>query len=295
MLGGWLRLAPILEIPSLKNQITYLILRKMEAKTFILTKTKTWRREVRIHILNQNKKYDAKLIPFTTENIVPSKQRNTRGHQVPAEFTTTDPIIIEALFRDPSYGKDFVEKGDPEGKKKQPTVVITETDSKLIALRNLYKLVNLPFDETLPIEVLKAQYDIHMDALGGKAAEKSAPLQIPHVPVDVKASIEAGVNTARAAYLEKYGEPIPAIVENDLGFLDALADPNFDAQKYIENKVIAAQEPPKDEEPEAPEVPEAPEADNKEDLAAKYFEKFKTNVPNPKKNDVAWIKAKLAE
>ena len=89
----------------------------MEAKTFILTKTKTWKREVRIHILNQNKKYDAKLLPFTTENIVPSKLRNSRGHQVPAEYTTSDPVIIEALYRDPAYGKDFVEKGDPEGKK----------------------------------------------------------------------------------------------------------------------------------------------------------------------------------
>lgn len=271
----------------------------MEAKTFILTKTKTWRREVRIHILNQNKKYDAKLIPFTTENIVPSKQRNTRGHMVPAEFTTTDQVIIDALYRDPSYGKDFVEKGDPEGKKKQPSIVITETDSKLIALRNLYKLIKLPFDEALPYEVLKAQYDIHMDALGGKAAEKSAPLQIPHVPVDVKATIEAGVNAARQAYLEKYGEPIPAIVENDLGFLDALNDPNFDAQKYIENKVIAAQEPQKDEngmplKAASFDVNEEL-TDSKEDLAAKYFEKFKTNVPNPKKNDVAWIKAKLAE
>lgn len=268
----------------------------MEAKTFILTKTKTWKREVRIHILNQNKKYDAKLLPFTTENIVPSKLRNSRGHQVPAEYTTSDPVIIEALYRDPAYGKDFVEKGDPEGKKKQPSVVITETDSKLIALRNLYKLVNLPFDENLPYEVLKAQYDIHMDALGGKAAEKSAPLQIPHAPVDVKASIEAGVNAARQAYLEKYGEPIPEIVSNDLGFLDALADPNFDAQKYIENKVATAQNPPapENETGDSGKTNE-PEGDDKEALAAKYFEKFKTNVPNPKKNDVAWIKAKLAE
>lgn len=267
----------------------------MEAKTFILTRTKTWRREVRIHVLNQNKKYDAELLPFTTENIVPSKQRNTRGHQVPAEFITSDPVIIEALYRDPAYGKDFVEKGDPEGKKKQPSVVITETDSKLIALRNLYSLIKLPFDETMPYEVLKEQYEIHMNALGGKASEKNAPLQIPHIPVDVKASIEAGVNAARQAYLEKYGEPIPAIVENDLGFLDALADPNFDAQKYIENKVVAAQNPPKDEEPEAPKAPDASEGDDKETLHQKYFVKFGTKVPNPKVNDVAWIKAKLEE
>jgi len=268
----------------------------MEAKTFILTKPKTWRREVRVHVLNQNKKPEALLLPFTTENIVPSKQRNTRGHQVPAEYTTSDKIIIDALYRDPAYGKDFIEKGDAEGKKKQPSLIITETDSKIIALRNLFKLINLPFDETLTYDVLKAQYDIQMDALGGKAASKSEPLQIPHVPIDVKASIEQGVNAARQMYEEIYGEPIPAIVENDLGFLDALNNPDFDAQKYIEEKILAANKPEAENAEKPEEVKKdanVPAADDKDTLHKKYFEKTGKNVPTPKVNDLAWIKAKL--
>lgn len=260
-----------------------------KAVTFILTKTKTWSRTVRTYVLGKNKKLEERSVRFTTEHIVTPKQRNTRGHVVPAEFITTDPVFIEALYCDSAYGKDFVEKGDPEGKKKKATIIVTEQDKDLAALRGLFKQAKLEMDETLPFEVLKEQYALHMAAMSGMAIKESGPLQIPHVPVDVRASIADGVNAARTAYLEKYGEPIPAIVENDLAFLDALADPNFDAAAYIEKKVIAASQ----SEEEGEKKEEAPEGDDKEALAAKYFEKFKKNVPNPKKNDLAWIKAEL--
>lgn len=265
---------------------------EQKAVTFILTDATKWSRPVRIFIKGRNKKLEERTVLFTTEHIVPAKQRVGRGHEVPAEFTTSDPAYLEAMYRDTSYGKTFVEKGDPEGKKKQNPIIVTDEDKDLVALRGLFQMANLTMDENLPYEVLKQQYAIHMSALSGIKIEKSVAKEIPHVPVDVKASIEEGVNVARAAYFEKYGEPIPAIVANDLGFLDALADPNFDAKAYIENKI--AQVPPVDE-VKIEETIDAPVADDKEALAAKYFEKFKTNVPNPKKNDVAWIKAKLEE
>ena len=266
-----------------------------KAVTFILTNPKTWTRQVRIFVLGKNKKLEERSILFTTEHIVASKQRTERGHQVPAEFTTADPVIIEAMYRDTAYGKNFVEKGDPEGKKRTSAIVVTEEDKELAAIRGLFKQQNLTIDESLPLAVLKEQYAIHMAALSGISIKESAALQIPHVPVDVKATIADGVNAARAAYLEKYGEPVPAIVENDLGFLDALADPNFDAQKYIEEKVLASEKteemPPKAD----PADLKNDLTDDKEVLHTKYFEKFKTQVPNPKKNDIAWIKGKLEE
>lgn len=260
----------------------------MEAKTFILTNSKVWRRQVRVFVMNHNKKYEERLLPFTTEHVVSTKLRTERGRKVPAEFTTQDPIIIEALYRDSAYGKDFIEKGDAEAKKKQPTIVISDKDRQLVALRGLFNVAGLFLDENLPYEVLKEQYEIHMTALSGKKMEKSTVTEIPHVPVDVKANIEAGVNAARQAYEEKYGEPIPAIVENDLGFLDALANPAFDAQEYIAKKKAEAENPSEVKTEDEP-------AETKESLHQKYFEKTGKNVPTPKVNDLAWIKAKLEE
>ncbi|MDD4971896.1 MAG: hypothetical protein PHT07_20920 [Paludibacter sp.] len=267
----------------------------MEAKTFILTKTKTWKREVRVFIMNQNKKYIEKLLPFTTEHVVSTKQRNTRGHIVPAQFVTSDPVIIEALYRDPAYGKDFIEVGDAEGKKKQPSIVINESDRQLVALRGLFKLAELPMDETLPYDVLKEQYEIHMTAISGKNKE-SKPAEIPHAPIDVKASIEQGVAAARQKYEDDYGDPIPAIVANDLAFLDGLSNPNFDAQKYIEEMIAKANVPEEEVKEQAKEQSEVKSpAEEKEALHKAYFEKTGKNVPNMKSNDLAWIKAKLEE
>jgi len=273
----------------------------MEAKTFILTKTKTWKREVRVFIMDANKKYVEKLLPFTTEHVVSSKQRNTRGHVIPAQFITTDPIILAAIYRDSAYGKDFVELGDPEGKKKQPSIVINENDRQLVALRGLFNMAGLPMDETLPYDVLKEQYEIHMTSISGKN-KVSGPAEIPHIQVDVKAGINDGIAAARQKYEDNYGDPIPTIVANDLAFLDGLSNPEFDAQKYIENKMIeqsklksdhdeGVQYTKDDQLNEALGTP----ANDKEMLHANYFQKFSKKVPNMKVNDLAWIKAKLEE
>lgn len=267
-----------------------------KAKTFVLTKTKTWSRIVRVYVLNKNKKYEERQLLFTTEHVCSSKQRNTRGHQVPAQYTTSDPIIIEALFRDLSYGKDFVEQGDAIGEKKQPSVVVTETDSKLIALRGLFQMANLPFNEALPYDVLKDQYEIHMSALSGKYSEKNQPLEIPHTPIDVKASIADGVQAARDQYKLLYGEPIPVVVANDLAFLDGLSTPGFDAKKYIEEKLVAENRFDEAEHLTKMEsLPPTPVENEKELLHKAYFDKYSKKVPNMKSNDIAWIKAELAK
>ena len=262
-----------------------------KALTFVLTKTKTWSREVRVFIMNQNKKYQEKLLPFTTEHVVSTKQRNTRGHIVPAQYVTNDPVIIAALYRDSAYGKDFTELGDPEGKKKQPSIVINEDDRQLVALRGLFKLAELPMDENLPIDVLKEQYEIHVSAKSGRKA--SAPAEIPHTPVDVKQSIEQGISAARQKYEDDYGDPVPAIVYNDLAFLDGLSNPTFDAQKYIEQKIAEASKPEEKQEEKGEEAKNP--VVEKEALHKAYFEKTGKNVPNMKSNDLVWIKAKLEE
>lgn len=268
----------------------------MEAKTFILTNTKTWSRQVRVYVMNKNKKYEERQLPFSTEHVVSSKQRNTRGHQVPAQYTTADPIIIEAIYRDSAYGKDFVEKGDPEGKKKQASIIVTDVDKDLAALRSLFKQVNLTMDESLPFEVLKQQYALHVEALSGSKMKESTATEIPHVPVDVKASLVQGMAAARQKYEDEYGDPIPDIVENDLAFLDGLSVPGFDAQKYIETKMAEAdrQDGEKDNSKDV-KKDNAPSADDKDALHKAYFEKTGKNVPNMKSNDLAWIKAKLEE
>lgn len=270
----------------------------MEAKTFVLTNPKTWKREVRVFIMNANKKYDEKLLTFTTEHVVISKQRNTRGHVVPAQYITSDPVIIEALYRDPAYGKNFTEENDPEGKKKQTSILINENDRQLVALRGLFELAELPMDEKLPYDVLKEQYEIHMTAMSGKNKE-SKPDKIAHTPVDVKQTIEQGIAAARQKYEEDYGDPIPAIVANDLAFLDGLSNPAFDAQKYIDAKLAEVEELAKNGAEttggDKPKPAKASPTEEKETLHKAYFEKTGKNVPNMKSNDLAWIKAKIEE
>lgn len=261
-------------------------------KTFILTNKRTWSRQVRVFVLNQNKKYEERQCLFTTERIVSSKQRTARGHSIAAEYTTNDPVIIEAMFRDTAYGKDFILKGDESGSLKKPSVVISETDRQLVAIRGLFNIAGLYMDETLPYDVLREQYEIHMNSKAGRAAE-SMVTQIPHVPVNVKATIEEGINAARQLYETKFGEPIPPVVENDLAFLDALADPKFDAKKYIEKKLAKSEETPDSGEEVEDSKPDL--VNEKAELAKAYFEKFKKNVPTPKVNDLAWIKAKIEE
>jgi hypothetical protein len=287
--------APILE-KLLINQNQSHILNKMEAKTFILTNTKTWSRQVRVFILNQNKKYEERLLPFTTERVVNSKQRSERGRTVAAEYVTSDPVIIAALYRDSAYGKDFIQKGDTEGKLKAPTIIINDNDRQIVALRGLFKIAGIPFDETLPYDVSKEMYEIHMSSLAGKKQEPSVT-EIPLNKVDVKASIQDGINAARQKYEEDYGDPIPAIVANDLAFLDGLSNPNFDAQKYIEEKEAEAEKGNTKEDAPAggAEQKEDAPVNEKETLHASFFAKFGKKVPNMKASDMAWIKAKIEE
>jgi hypothetical protein len=90
---------------------------------------------------------------------------------------------------------------------------------------------------------------------------------------------------ARQKYEDDYGERVPDIVYDDVTFLDGMSNPDFDAEKYIQSKLV---------EPEKVEVPEV-KAEKQEDIHALYFELNQKNVPNMKKNDTAWIKAKIAE
>lgn len=271
----------------------------MEAKTFILTNTKTWSRQVRVFIMNQNKKYEERLLSFTTESVVNSKQRNDRGRTIAAEYITDDPIIIAALFRDSAYGKDFTMKGDENGELKTPTIIINDNDRQIVALRGLFRIAGLPMDETMPYDILKEMYEIHMAARAGKKQEQNIT-EIPLIKVDVKASIQDGINAARQKYMDDYGDPIPGIVANDLAFLDGLSNPAFDAKKYIDAKVAEAEkaneiEKQADTEVEKAPVKEVAPANEKEALHASFFAKFGKNVPNMKSNDLAWVKAKIEE
>lgn len=269
----------------------------MEAKTsvFVLTNKKTWRREVRVFVMNPNKKFEERLLPFTTEHRVNNKQRTVLGRNTAAEFVTSDPTLIDAMYRDSAYGKDFTEKGDPEGLKKKPTLIINDTDRQIVALRGLFAATGLFMDEKLPYDVLKEQYEIHMSAMSGKKSDKPQATEIPHVPVDVKSTIEQGILAARQKYEDDYGDPIPEIVANDLAFLDGLSNPTFDAQKYIDAKIaeFVKENEPEGESKEEPK--ETAPANEKETLHTKYFEKFGKKVPNMKVNDLVWIKTKLEE
>jgi len=267
----------------------------MEAKTsvFVLTNKKTWRREVRVFVMNVNKKFEQKLLPFTTEHRVNNKQRTILGRATAAEFITSDPILIDAMYRDSAYGKDFTEKGDPEGLKKKQTLIINDNDRQIVALRGLFAAVGMFMDEKLPYDVLKEQYEIHMSAMSGKKSEKTQATEIPHVPVDVKLTIEQGILAARQKYEDDYGDPIPDIVTNDLAFLDGLSNPAFDAQKYIDAKLAEVEKPAEVE--SGDESKDKSPVSEKEALHKAYFAKTGKNVPNMKSNDLVWIKAKLEE
>lgn len=266
-----------------------------QAKTFVLTNKKTWRREVRVFVMNINKKFEERLLSFTTEHRVSNKQRTVLGRNTSAEFITSDPILIDAMYRDSAYGKDFTEKGDTEGLKKKPTLIINDTDRQIVALRGLFAATNLFMDEKLPYDVLKEQYEIHMSAMSGKKSDKPQATEIPHVPVDVKLTIEQGILAARQRYEDEYGDPIPAIVANDLAFLDGLSNPAFDAQKYIDAKLAEASKPAEIEGGDEPQKKEDAPVNEKETLHKAYFEKTGKTVPNMKSNDLVWIKGKLAE
>lgn len=248
-------------------------------KTFILANKKTYRRGLRLFIKGKDGKMSLRICTFTTEHLVDEKQRAKNARKIHAEFITSNQVVIDALFKDSGYGKSFYLKGDSEGKLKRQTTVVTAGDAKRLALRNLMEQVGLPFDDNKPTEILAEEYNIHVQASSGRKIEKSTASVIPGNPVDVAKDIADQKDVARNLYEEKYGEPIPAEFKNDVALLDGLSNPNFDAQAYIAEKAEKHDE----------------EQDTKEELWAQYFDKFDTKVPNPKKNDIAWIKAKLAE
>ncbi len=241
--------------------------------------------------IGQRKKFEKRLLPFTTEHKVHPKLRNKKGRTEHAEFKTSDPVIIEALYRDSAYGKNFYEKGDPNGKKKKTTLLVNEKDKKIVALRGLFKAVGLPLDEELPYDVLTEQYAIHMNALGGnqKPGKGEAAL-IPHTPVNLLQQMAETADEARKIFEDKYGEPVPEIVNKDVAFLSALGDPDFDALGYIKDLETGAPKADKNKDAKT-----GPVEKTNEELYKDYFEMFGKNVPNTMKKDRTWILKKLKE
>jgi len=251
-----------------------------QRKTFVLTNKKTYRRGVRVFFRGGDNKLAERMIPFSTEHLVDEKQRHTNARKISAEYTTTDPTLINAFYHDSAYGKDFVEKNDPQGKLKKKTIVITEDDAEKIALEGLFRATPLTFDGNKAVDVLKAEYAIYMQAASGTKLKESTAKEIPMAPINIEADILSAKAKARDAYKEKYGEDVPAIVTNDTAFLDGLSNPDFDALKYIRAAEKKAEEQI---------------ALEKEELRATYAEKFGKNVPNMYKNNVDWIRGKLNE
>ena len=255
----------------------------MEKKTFVLRNKKTYRRGIRIFIKDKDGKFKDRLLNFTTEHLVDEKQRTTNARKIHGEYTTEKLDEISALFSDSAYGKDFYLKGDPDGKLKTATIKVTNDDAKKIALRNLFTLADLPFDDSKPFEVLNEEYNLYAQSFSGRRIGASTAKAIPVEMVDVAEGIASAKAAARELYFKKYGEEVPGVVRDDTAFLDGLSNPDFDAKKYIESKTPASSE----EDDNATE--------GKEALRDAYFQKFGKNVPNPKLNDLPWIKAKLEE
>lgn len=262
-----------------------------QAKTFILKRKKVFRRGVRVFIKGIDGKFTDRVLKFSTEHLVAVKLRKTRARTIAAAYTTSNSEEIEALFSDSAYGKDFFLKGDSEGKLKQATRIVSKMDSEKMALKGLFEMINLPFDESKDLAVLQEMYKIQASAMSGRKIEKgSAPAPIPIEKVDVAKSMAETADAARKIYEDKYGKPVPEEVSGDLAFLSALGDPDFDAETYIANLDVEPEETANDVQDS-----NSSTADTIETLQQKYFEKFKTNVANSKKNDAAWIKNKLAE
>ena len=232
-------------------------------------------------------KLDQRNCTFTTEHKVSEKERNRNARTVAAEFSTADKDLIEAMYQDSGYGKTFVHKDDPEAKRKQATLKITALDATKTALKNLFDIAGLLFDENKPVEVLNKEYSIHVAAKSGVILAKGEASTIPHQPVDIQKSMQDQASSAIASYEEKYGEPMPDEFKNDLGFLSALlSDPKFDAKAYIQSKSNSV--PKEKDDADGNDLPDDPES-----LGKLYLERFGVNVPNPKKNNGAWIKEKL--
>lgn len=257
-------------------------------QTFILLQKKTFRHTIKLYLRSSDEKHkvDQRNVQFTTEHKVSEKERNRNARKIAGEYSTSDEVLIDALYRDTGYGKTFVHVDDPEGKRKRESFNVTALDAKKIALKNLFMAAGIEFDGAKSAEVLTEEYQIFVSAKTGVAINKGTASQIHHEEKDVQLDLITQVASAQKAYQHKYGEPVPEEFKNDLGFLSALADPNWDAKAYIKEQqksTIMSVET----EGNLPNTPV--------ELQKIYFEEFGVNVANPKKNDIGWMKTKIEE
>jgi hypothetical protein len=262
-----------------------------QEKVFVLTDERTYKRSLNIYVYDPAGKLEKRNIVFTTEHLIDKSQRSTNAKRVAAQYFAQSDAEVRALLSSSGYGKTFVRIDDPAGKLKLPTVFVSPDDAEKAALKILFDKAKLEFDPRHDASVLKKEYEIYIMTLAGtnKIGESTAK-EIPGEPVNVQAGIENGVNKAKALFQEKYGYPIPEIVENDLGFLSWISDcdaPADKVEKYISDKEKSLDKSvPTEGSIEEPTL---------EELQKQYFIKKNANVPNIKKNDAAWIKMKLAE
>lgn len=252
----------------------------MEKQTFLLKRTKMFRYHLKLYLRDSHGKTNQRIVTFTTEHLVSEKERMTNARKKSAAYSTSDEAEIDALYRDTGYGIVFHHEDDPKGERKRGSFNITPTDVKKIALKNLFDDAGLNFDGEKDTILLEEELRLYLTAKSGLRLDKGKASSIPHQEVNVELGIQKQVEDAKKIYKEKYGEDIPAQFANDKGFLSALSDPDFDAKAYIE----------KNSEPEGDDLPDDAAA-----LGEIYFKVLGKNVPNPKKNDVAWIKSKIEE
>ena len=254
----------------------------MERQTFVLAKTKPFRHHLKLYVRDSHGKTTHRIVTFTTEHLVSEKERVTNARKKAAQFSTSDPIEVDALLRDTGYGKTFYLKGDEKGERKLESFNITPTDVKKIALQNLFVNVGLEFDGEKSAELLQEELRLFLSAKTGTEIGSSTASQIPHIPVDVKQTIDDKIKEAHAKYETLFGEPIPEELKNDLAFLDGLSNPDFNAKEYIASKGIV--------EPGEDDLPDDPEA-----LGEIYFQLLGKKVAIPMKNNIEWIKSKIKE
>lgn len=248
-------------------------------KTFELTakNKRTFRRNVRVFFKNALGKIETRHLVFTTEHLVTKNDRFKNAKLRCAQYSTADPLIQDAIFSDSAYGKDFYQVGDEKGENKIDRNPITFQDLELSSLKNLFLSAKLPFDDTKNISILKLEYQMHMEAVNGISIKESAPAIIQITPSNPLDDINNAKQVVRDAYKVKTGKEIPAEFANDSTLLSALqSNPDFDVESYI-----------------APNSTEGIVDLTKEDLHQKYFDQNGTKVPNPKSNDLDWIKEKL--
>jgi hypothetical protein len=257
----------------------------MNRQTFILLKKKTFRHNLKLFVKDSEGKTDRRTIPFTTEHLVRDIDRAGKARKTLAEYSTTDEVIYDALLRDSGYGKVFTLKSDPEGKLKKEPLNITPLDAEKIALRNLFANSNLPFDDKKSNAVLREELTIYIQAQTGKEIKQSTAKEIPGTPVNVLQTLQEQVDQAISDYEEETGNDFPEFeTKSDMyNFIDGLKNPEFNQEKFIKEHSVEKNSSGDD-------LP-----DDAEELGKLYQGLFDTNVPNPKKNNVDWIKGKIKE